>query len=90
LTCRAHPHGQPSCPQPSLAEQCVHLADAVVGVLGVGVGADLVGPALRARRAADDGLEGQALFLDPLMTFFCSSIVVVSRALMPMMSADSS
>src|SRR5450756_2595965 len=41
-----------------LAQQRVDLLDPVVGVLGVGVGADLVGPALRAGGAADHGLVG--------------------------------
>src|SRR5690606_26206549 len=43
-----------------------HLPDAVVGVFGVGVGADLVGPALGAGGAADHGLVGQAAVLDGL------------------------
>src|SRR5450759_856583 len=47
-----------------LAQQRVDLLDPVVGVLGVGVGADLVGPALRAGGAADHGLVGQALVSD--------------------------
>src|SRR5450756_884706 len=39
------------------AEQRADLLDTVTGVFGVGVGADLVGPPLRARRTADDRLE---------------------------------
>src|SRR5450759_3973715 len=51
---------RPAC---LLPQQRVDLLDPVAGVLGVGVGADLVGPALRAGGAADHGLVGQALVL---------------------------
>jgi hypothetical protein len=42
------------------------LAHPVVGVFGVGIGTDLVGPALRTGSATDDDLERQAFFLDSL------------------------